>query len=51
MENAADFIQAGAIAVGIGGQLIDKQAIAEGKFEIIREKARNLVSSIAAVKG
>jgi len=51
VENAADFIQAGAIAVGIGGQLIDKQAIAEGKFEIIREKARNLVSSIAAVKG
>jgi 2-dehydro-3-deoxyphosphogluconate aldolase/(4S)-4-hydroxy-2-oxoglutarate aldolase len=51
VENAAEFIEAGAIAVGIGGKLIDKQAMAEGKFEIIREKARKLVTSIAAVKG
>jgi len=51
VENAAAFIQAGAVAVGIGGKLVDKQAIAEGKFEIIREKARKLVASIAAVKG
>ncbi len=50
VENAAEFIEAGAIAVGIGGKLIDKQAMAEGKFEIIREKARKLVTSIAAVK-
>ena len=50
VENAAEFIQAGAIAVGIGGKLVDKQAIAEGKFEIIREKARKLIASIAAVK-
>jgi len=51
VENAAEFIRAGAIAVGIGGKLVDKQAIAEGKFDIIREKARKLVTSIAAVKG
>ncbi|OPX24960.1 MAG: 2-dehydro-3-deoxyphosphogluconate aldolase [Candidatus Latescibacteria bacterium 4484_107] len=50
IENAAEFIRAGSIAVGIGGKLIDKQAMAEGKFEIIREKARKLVTSIAAVK-
>jgi 2-dehydro-3-deoxyphosphogluconate aldolase/(4S)-4-hydroxy-2-oxoglutarate aldolase len=50
VENAAEFIEAGAIAVGIGGKLIDKQAMAEGKFEIIREKARKLITSIAAVK-
>ena len=50
VENAAEFIEAGAIAVGIGGKLIDKQAMAEGKFEIIQEKARKLVTSIAAVK-
>jgi len=50
VENAAEFIEAGAVAVGIGGKLIDKKAMAQGKFEIIREKARKLVTSIAAVK-
>lgn len=50
VENAAEFIQAGATAVGIGGALVDKRAVAEGKFEVIRDKAVRLISSIAKVK-
>ncbi|MFH1008212.1 MAG: bifunctional 4-hydroxy-2-oxoglutarate aldolase/2-dehydro-3-deoxy-phosphogluconate aldolase [Candidatus Latescibacterota bacterium] len=50
MENAAEFIKAGAIAVGIGGNLIDKETMASGKYEIIRDRARKLVDSIAAAK-
>ena len=29
-ENAGDWIRAGAVAVGVGSSLLDKQAIAEG---------------------
>lgn len=50
VENAADFIRAGATAVGIGGELVDKKAVAEGRFEIIRDRAVRLISSIAEVK-
>ena len=41
-ENAADFIRAGAIGVGVGGNLVKKSYIAEGKFDVITETARKL---------
>jgi 2-dehydro-3-deoxyphosphogluconate aldolase/(4S)-4-hydroxy-2-oxoglutarate aldolase len=50
VENSAEFIQAGATAVGIGGALVDKRAVVEGKFEIIRDGAARLISSIIEVK-
>ena len=39
LENAADFIRAGACAIAVGSNLVDKKAVAEGKFEIITEEA------------
>ncbi len=39
IENVGDWVAAGAAAVGIGGELLDKKAIAEGRFEILTEKA------------
>ena len=49
-ENAGDWLRAGAVAVGIGSALLDKQAIAEERFEVLTENARTLVASIAAAR-
>ncbi|NLN19303.1 MAG: bifunctional 4-hydroxy-2-oxoglutarate aldolase/2-dehydro-3-deoxy-phosphogluconate aldolase [Firmicutes bacterium] len=45
-ENAAAFIHAGAMAVGVGGALVDLKAISAGHFDIITEKAKELVRII-----
>ncbi|RKY88016.1 2-dehydro-3-deoxyphosphogluconate aldolase [candidate division KSB1 bacterium] len=50
IENAADYIKAGACAVAIGSALLDKKAIAEQNYYILTEKAEKLVESIKQVK-
>lgn len=49
-ENAGDWIRAGAVAVGVGSSLVDKQAIAEGNFGKLTENARLLRRSVAEAK-
>ncbi len=39
LENTAQFIENGAIAVGVGGNLVDKNLIAAGDWTAIRQKA------------
>jgi len=39
-ENARDYLAAGAVALGIGGNLVSKQAVAAGDFERIPAAAR-----------
>jgi 2-dehydro-3-deoxyphosphogluconate aldolase/(4S)-4-hydroxy-2-oxoglutarate aldolase len=46
VENARDFIAAGACAVGIGAALVDKKAVAAGDWGGLTEKARQLVESL-----
>ncbi len=46
LENAGDWIRAGACAVGIGSALLDKDAITSGTFEILTERAATLLLSI-----
>jgi 2-dehydro-3-deoxyphosphogluconate aldolase/(4S)-4-hydroxy-2-oxoglutarate aldolase len=41
--NAADFIHAGAAAIGVGGELLDAKALAEGRGEVVTARARELV--------
>ncbi|MGE5507471.1 MAG: bifunctional 4-hydroxy-2-oxoglutarate aldolase/2-dehydro-3-deoxy-phosphogluconate aldolase [Chitinophagales bacterium] len=48
LENAGDFIKAGASFVGVGGNLLDKKAIAAGQWNVLTETAAKY---IAAVKG
>lgn len=43
---AADFLKAGACCLGVGSQLVDAKAIAEGNFERIRDLARQYVDII-----
>ncbi len=50
LENAADFIRAGAVAVGLGGALVDPKAIETADWASITARARSLSDSIAAAK-
>jgi 2-dehydro-3-deoxyphosphogluconate aldolase/(4S)-4-hydroxy-2-oxoglutarate aldolase len=46
VENAGEFIKAGAAALGVGGALVDKKAIAQRKFDLLTETARKLVEEV-----
>jgi 2-dehydro-3-deoxyphosphogluconate aldolase/(4S)-4-hydroxy-2-oxoglutarate aldolase len=48
--NAADFISAGAFALGVGADLVDAQALREGNLEKITSAAQELVRSIAIAR-
>jgi len=46
LSNAAQFIEAGAVAVAAGSSLVDKRAVAEGDFGRLTEIAREFVTAI-----
>src|SRR5207249_3223781 len=46
LETAADFLKAGACCLGIGGQLVDPQAVARREFDKIRELAGQYVAIV-----
>jgi 2-dehydro-3-deoxyphosphogluconate aldolase/(4S)-4-hydroxy-2-oxoglutarate aldolase len=46
LQNAAAFIQAGATAIAVGGELVDKRAVAEKRFSVITENARAFLKTI-----
>jgi 2-dehydro-3-deoxyphosphogluconate aldolase/(4S)-4-hydroxy-2-oxoglutarate aldolase len=46
LENAAAFIKAGAIAIGVGGNLADNDAISEDNYEQIIETAKKYVKIV-----
>lgn len=50
VDNAADFIRQGACAVTIGRDLLDTKAIAEGRFDVITERAKQLIASVMEAK-
>jgi len=50
-ENAAELLDAGAVAVGVGGSLIDGAAVARGDYARVTEAARRLTSAISAARG
>jgi 2-dehydro-3-deoxyphosphogluconate aldolase/(4S)-4-hydroxy-2-oxoglutarate aldolase len=43
LKTAADFIKAGASALGVGADLVDVKAIREGQQKVITERAREFV--------
>ena len=45
-ETIADFFAAGAIAVGVGADLVDVKAISEGNLEAIGEKAQRYLEIV-----
>lgn len=51
LDNAGDWIKAGAAAVGVGTALLDAKAIASGQYEIIAANARRIVANVQAARG
>ena len=50
LDNAGDWIRAGAVAVGVGSALVDQSAIERGRFEAITDNARRIVTSVASAR-
>jgi 2-dehydro-3-deoxyphosphogluconate aldolase/(4S)-4-hydroxy-2-oxoglutarate aldolase len=46
LENAAEWIRAGAVAVGVGGALVDPRLVAADDFAGITERARRFVERV-----
>ena len=50
LDNAGDWIRAGAVAVGVGSALLDTRAIEEGRFDVLTNNARRIVASVASAR-
>jgi len=49
-SNAADFIAAGAFALGVGADLVDTDALRDGKLEKITTAAQELVAAVTSAR-
>ena len=49
-KNAADFIRAGAVAVGVGGWLVRDEDVRRGAFDEINRRAHRLISAVKAAR-
>ncbi|GIO11872.1 2-dehydro-3-deoxy-phosphogluconate aldolase [Cohnella xylanilytica] len=50
LSNIRTVLEAGAIAVGLGGNLVDKQLVKEGKFEELTKLAQSFVAEVKGTK-
>ena len=50
LDNAGDWIRAGAVAVGLGSALVDATAIDGNRLDVITANARRVVASVAAAR-
>jgi 2-dehydro-3-deoxyphosphogluconate aldolase/(4S)-4-hydroxy-2-oxoglutarate aldolase len=51
VDNAGEWIRAGAVAVGIGTALLDANAIAAGNYAVLRHNAERIVRNVNAARG
>ena len=51
LDNAGDWIRAGAVAVGVGTALTDAKAIAAGDYAALRANAERIVANVRAAQG
>jgi 2-dehydro-3-deoxyphosphogluconate aldolase/(4S)-4-hydroxy-2-oxoglutarate aldolase len=51
LDNAGDWIRAGAVAVGVGTALLDRAAIAAGDYGAVRANAERIVANVRAARG
>jgi 2-dehydro-3-deoxyphosphogluconate aldolase/(4S)-4-hydroxy-2-oxoglutarate aldolase len=51
LENAGDWIRAGAVAIGLGSALVDSKAIDDGRFDAITNNARRAIAIVAGARG
>ncbi len=50
LDNAGDFIRAGACAIAVGGNLVDKAAVAAGDWQVLTDTARKYVEVVRAAR-
>jgi 2-dehydro-3-deoxyphosphogluconate aldolase/(4S)-4-hydroxy-2-oxoglutarate aldolase len=50
IDNVGEWIAAGAVAVGIGSDLLDKKAIEEERYEVLTERAQRMVQNFLKAK-
>jgi 2-dehydro-3-deoxyphosphogluconate aldolase / (4S)-4-hydroxy-2-oxoglutarate aldolase len=50
VDNAGDWIRAGASAVGLGSALLDAAAIDDGRYDVVTANAARVVSNVAAAR-
>lgn len=48
-DNAAEYLKVGAVALGVGGKLVDKAAVTRGDWGAITSEAQRLVSAVQGV--
>ena len=51
LENAAEWIRAGAVAIGVGTALVDAKLVAAGDFAAITERAGRFVDAVRTARG
>lgn len=51
LENAADFIKAGASVLGVGADLVDLKALRAGQAAVITDKAKRFVEIVKTARG
>ena len=47
LNNVADFIRAGATAVGVGSELVPREVLASGNYQSIAARAERFVTAVA----
>ena len=50
LENAGDWLRAGAVAVGVGSALVDAQLVAARDFDAITRRAEQIVATVRAAR-
>lgn len=50
VENAAEYIRAGAAAVGVGGKLVDRDALRDGDYRRLEAAASQLIDVVAKAR-
>jgi 2-dehydro-3-deoxyphosphogluconate aldolase / (4S)-4-hydroxy-2-oxoglutarate aldolase len=50
LDNTPEFIHAGAVAVAVGGELVDLKALREGKPEVIADRVRQYLQAIQSAR-
>jgi len=46
LQNAGELIRAGAEAIGVGGELVDRKAVARKEYSVVAENARKFLSEV-----
>jgi 2-dehydro-3-deoxyphosphogluconate aldolase/(4S)-4-hydroxy-2-oxoglutarate aldolase len=50
IDNIGEWIEAGAAAVGIGSDLLDKKAIEEERYDVLTDRAKKMVGNLKRVR-